>query len=53
MAKGQRLDDVLKGKIIEIIRKKEEMEGYVDYITLSASLLFSGQFATDFEDLVI
>lgn len=52
LAKGQRLDDVLKGKIVEIIRKKEEMEGYVDYITLSTSLLFSGQFATDFEDLV-
>lgn len=28
------------------------MEGYVDYITLSASLVFSGRFATDFEDLV-
>ncbi|MDY6381399.1 MAG: hypothetical protein SPK52_02225 [Synergistales bacterium] len=52
LAKGQRLDDVLKGKIVEIIRKKEEMEGYVDYITLSASLLFSGQFANNFEELV-
>lgn len=46
----QRLDDDLKEKIVDIIRKEVKMEGYVDYITLSASLLFSGQVRTNFKD---
>ena len=38
-------------KIIDIITKYEN-QGYVDYITLSASLLFSGKYATNYTELV-
>lgn len=38
-------------KVIDIITKYEK-QGYVDYITLSSSLLFSGSYATDYEDMM-
>lgn len=38
-------------KVIDIITKYEK-QGYVDYITLSASLLFSGRYATNYEDMI-
>lgn len=38
-------------RVLDCIRKHEQKYGYVDYITLSASLLFSMKYATCFADL--
>lgn len=38
-------------RVLGCIRKHEQKYGYVDYITLSASLLFSMKYATCFADL--
>lgn len=40
----------IRSKIIERIRQADEA-GYVDYITLSGSLLFSGKYATNFKEM--
>lgn len=44
----KRIDEAIKQNILERIKQET---GYVDYVTLSASLLFSGQYATTFEEL--
>lgn len=44
------IKEPIRNKIIERIRQADK-EGYVDYITLSASLLFSGKYATNFKEL--
>lgn len=41
----------VKAKIIKTIEKHEKDFGYVDYITISSSLLFSGKYATSIDDL--
>lgn len=38
-------------RVLSCIRKYERDYGYIDYITLSASLLFSMKYATEFADL--
>lgn len=38
-------------RVLSFIRKYERDYGYIDYITLSASLLFSMKYATEFADL--
>lgn len=43
--------DENRRKIIDIITKYEQ-QSYVDYITLSASLMFSGKYATNYEDFI-
>lgn len=48
--KGQRLPEPLRRQILDRVAQ-EEMIGFVDYITLSTSLLFSGKYATSFEEL--
>ena len=48
--KGKRISDVCKSDILARIGK-EEMSGFVDYITLSSSLLFSSNYVTNFGDL--
>lgn len=48
--KGQKLDDITKGKIIDCI-EIAAAKGFVDYITLSSSLLFSGKYVTSLHDL--
>lgn len=48
--KGQRLLEPLRRRILNRVAR-EEATGFVDYITLSASLLFSGNYATSFEEL--
>lgn len=40
-----------KGNIIRLIRQEEQQSGYVDYITLSSSLLFSMKYATSLDSL--
>lgn len=48
--KGQRLPEPLHRIILNRVAE-EEKTGFVDYITLSTSLLFSGRYATSFEEL--
>ena len=48
--KHQRLPDDVRERILQRV-KEEEQTGFVDYITLSSWLLFSGKFVTSFEQL--
>lgn len=48
--KDKKIPDAIKWKIIHYI-KTEEQKGYVDYITLSSSLLFSMKYALNMEEL--
>jgi hypothetical protein len=41
----------LRQQILDVVKEREEQEGYVDYITLSSSVLFSGNFATNYDEL--
>ena len=38
-------------RLLSCIRKHEQDHGYIDYITLSSSILFSMKYATEFADL--
>lgn len=49
--KGKRFNDETKRHIIEIVRKEEKANGYVDYITISSSILFSGKYVLCLEEL--
>lgn len=40
-----------KAAILKAIKQEEKRSGYVDYITISSSLLFSMNYATNFDDL--
>jgi len=42
----------LKSEIIQIIQKHEQIHGYIDYLTLSNSLLFSMRYVHNFCELV-
>lgn len=44
--KKEKLTIGMKEKVIDLL-KNEEIKGYVDYLTLSSSLLFSGNYAKD------
>ena len=46
----KRVPENKRKKILDVISEQEK-KGFVDYITLSSGLLFSGQFATSFETL--
>ena len=48
--KDKKIPDGLKKEILSIIRQYDDV-GYVDYITLSSSLLFSGKYATCYDGL--
>ncbi|MBD5346478.1 MAG: DNA adenine methylase [Bacteroides sp.] len=41
----------LKAEIIELLAAEEERTGFVDYITLSTSLLFAMKYATSLDDM--
>ena len=47
---GERLDPVSREKIIHLV-EKEDISGYVDYITLSSSLMFSAKYVLDLDAL--
>lgn len=51
IVKGRRLNDVTKEHIIERIRREEYETGYVDFITLSASVLFPMNYKMSLEEL--
>ncbi len=50
VADNKRLPEELRAKVLGIVREHSK-SGCVDYITLSASLLFSSKFATTYEQL--
>lgn len=49
--KNKALPESIRMEILKLIRAEEETTGYVDYLTLSSSLLFSSQYATSYEEL--
>lgn len=49
--KGQKIEPSLKYLILSLIRDAEKKKKKVDYITLSSSLLFSGKFAKNYNEL--
>lgn len=50
VADNKKVPDELRAQILAIVRAYAE-NGYVDYITLSSSLLFSGKWAKNFQEL--
>ena len=50
LKRGDRLVPDLRSNVLQRIGQ-EAKTGYVDYITISSSLLFSGKYATTFEEL--
>ncbi|WP_167597698.1 DNA adenine methylase [Leeuwenhoekiella sp. ZYFB001] len=51
VARQSKIPIDLKNRIIEAVKTHESTFGYVDYITLSSSILFSGKYATSFKEL--
>lgn len=49
--KGTTLNPQLKTSILSVIKDHENSYGWVDYITISSSLLFSAKYANDFKEL--
>lgn len=47
----KRISDKAKALILERLKAEEESDRYIDYVTISGSLLFSGNYATNFEEL--
>src|SRR5690606_30756386 len=47
----ERLPEGMRKKALDVVKIHEWEYGYVDYVTLSASVLFSGKFATCFDEL--
>lgn len=47
----QRITDPTRKLILDIVKKHEELYGYVDYITLSSNLLFSMKYVGSYEQL--
>ena len=50
--RGQKLSEATKRQVCAYLRAKERQGEFVDALTLSASLLFSGKFARDVEALL-
>lgn len=51
LKKDKLIPEPYKSEILKIVHQEEIKTGYVDYITLSSSLLFSAKYAVSFEDL--
>ena len=51
LIKDKLITDSYKNRILEIVKQEEFEVGYVDYITLSSSLLFSAKYVTNYEEL--
>ena len=51
LIKDKLIPDSYKNRILEIVKHEEFEVGYVDYITLSSSLLFSAKYVTNYEEL--
>ena len=51
MPRFQRLSSDVKGKILTVIAKHEQDVGYVDYITISSSIMFSSKYVLSLNGL--
>lgn len=51
MPRFQRLSSDVKGKILTVIAKHEREVGYVDYITISSSIMFSSKYVLSLDGL--
>ena len=51
LPKDKLIPEAMKLKLLELIKDEECRLGYVDYITLSSSLLFSAKYVTNYNDL--
>ena len=51
MPRSKRLPEELKQKVLDVVKRYEAQNGFVDYVSLSASLLFSGKYANNYEEL--
>lgn len=49
--KEEKIETSVRYMILSLIRDAEKHKHYIDYITLSSSLMFSGRFVTSYEDL--
>lgn len=49
--KGKKTGKEEKMRVLKRIKEEEEQNGYVDYITISSSLLFSTNYVINFEEL--
>lgn len=49
--RNQRLTNELKTKVLNVIKERENEGSYIDYITLSSSLLFSANYVLNFDKL--
>lgn len=47
----KRIPEEQRSQILEIIKREEDAGNFVDYKTLSSTILFSASFATDYTDL--
>ncbi|CDF80553.1 D12 class N6 adenine-specific DNA methyltransferase [Formosa agariphila KMM 3901] len=50
--KDKRITGVTRENVLKAIKRHEDQYNYVDYITLSSSLLFSMKYVLNYEDLV-
>lgn len=49
--KGEKIAPELRNEVLEVVKRHERHYGYVDYITLSSSLLFSMNYVLSYEEL--
>lgn len=49
--RNKKVPNDVKIEILELIKLEEKIEGFVDYVTLSASILFSMNYANNYEEL--
>lgn len=47
----KRITEAVRTQIVKRIKAEEQKSGYVDYVTISGSLLFSGNYSNNFEEL--
>ena len=50
--KDKRIPEPIRNKVLRAIRKHELNYGFVDYITISSSVLFSAKYATSIDELI-
>lgn len=51
LPRHQRIPQEIKNRIIEMVALEEQVNGYVDYITVSSSVMFSMKYALSLEDM--
>ena len=49
--KFAKIDDATRNKVLACVREHEERHGYVDYITVSSSVMFSMKYATSYDSM--